>query len=103
MNEQQQITREPKVGDFCTQNYDGRICQCKVYKVDNEKRVFHVLTSFDQYMGNIPFDKFNYAPDLGNLIVNLIQEKYKVDLMTIDAIGMTDDINSLLQEKKWML
>lgn len=92
---------KPEVGHFCEVLYDGRICFAKVTEAREDS--FDVITSFKQEMFNIPNDKFKYSPDLGTLIVNMANREYGLNLYTVDAAAMTDDVNKLLQEKKWMI
>lgn len=93
----------PQLDNFCETLFDGRNCFAKVIKVDSHLKTFDVKMSFGEMMYNIPFDKFKYSPDLGNLIVNMIEDKYKLGLFTVDASAMTDDINNLIKNKKWMI
>lgn len=93
--------RTPKVGNFCKVLYDGRECRAVVTSV--HKNIFDVTTSFNENMYNIPFEKFQYSPDLGNMIVNAIEVEFKLGLKTVDAIGMTELINSIISSNKWMV
>lgn len=90
--------RSPFIKDNCKQNYDGRLCKAVVTSVNSKAKTFDVLMSWGDPMLNIPFDKFNYELSLGNKIVNMINDKYELNLLTVDAAHMTDDIDDLIAD-----
>lgn len=92
-----------ELNNFCEVDFDGRKCVAKVTHVNNQTQVFSVVTSFGEPMYNIPFDKFTESPNFGTLIINMLNAKYNLDLMTIDSFSMSEDINILAHNKKWML
>jgi hypothetical protein len=92
---------KPQKGDFCKVLYDNRDVTARVTGVNDGS--FDVETSFGEPMYNIPLDKYRREFDLGCQIVNMINEKYNLDLMTIDSAEMSNDINDMLREKYWMI
>ena len=95
--------RTPKINDFCQVTYDGRLSNAIVIEVDSDKKMFTAQTSYKAKMYDIPFEKFIPMPDLGGIIINMLNEKYSLNLYTVDSMAMNSDINDILEEKKWML
>lgn len=92
----------PQVNQFCKVIYEGRLVNAKVTSVTDSH--FDVLLSFGESMSNIPNSKFRGAePDLGSMIINLINKDLNLNLKTVDAASFSEDINALIVEKKWMI
>ena len=95
--------RTPVINELCEVLFDGRTCIAKVTAINPEQRTFDVVTAFKEPMYNIPYDKFKFSPSLGIIITNSINRDFKLNLLTVDAMDMSNYIDGIIEVNKWMV
>ena len=96
--EAEQKNKIPKIGNYCNVNYDGRLMLARIEKVNEPAQTFDIKTISGNGMYNISFDRFKYVEPPSTKIVNIVNEKFGLNLLTVDSFAMDEMIVKILKE-----